>query len=107
MEIDHLVPERRGGATVEENLWLACPLCNGHKADRISAPDPVSGQDVPLFNPRREVWREHFAWVDRGARVLGVTALGRATVEALKLNRPALVRARRRWVEVGWHPPES
>ncbi len=35
MEIDHLVPESRGGPTEEENLWLACPICNGFKSDRF------------------------------------------------------------------------
>ncbi len=52
MEIDHYVPESRGGRTTEENLWLACSLCNRHKAHRTTAEDPASGQTVPLFNPR-------------------------------------------------------
>ncbi len=107
MEIEHLVPEALGGATEEENLWLACPLCNRHKGCRTTAEDPASGQMVPLFNPRSQTWEEHFSWGGSGTRVIGVTAVGRATVAVLKLNRPALVKARKRWVAAGWHPPRD
>ncbi len=107
MEIDHIIPELLGGLTEESNLWLACSLCNDHKGDRVAALDPDSGEIVRLFDPRRESWHEHFAWAAEGDRIMGLTATGRATVLALNLNRPALVRARRAWVSVGWHPPED
>lgn len=107
MEIDHLIPEALGGATEQDNLWLACPLCNRHKGQRTVAWDPVSRQEVSLFDPRRQKWEDHFAWSTEGAHIVGVTAVGRATVETLELNRPTLVAARRRWVAVGWHPPDD
>ncbi|HEY3227585.1 MAG TPA: hypothetical protein VGJ87_00105 [Roseiflexaceae bacterium] len=62
---------------------------------------------MPLFNPRAQRWDEHFAWSDDGTQILGLTAIGRATIVALQLNRPLLVSARRRWVLVGWHPPQA
>jgi hypothetical protein len=105
MEIDHIIPESLGGPTVRENLWLACSLCNDHKANRIAAPDTSTGEVVRLFDPRRQVWRDHFAWSLEGDLVLGTTPTGRATVSALRLNRAELVEARRSWVIVGWHPP--
>ena len=105
MEVDHIIPESLGGATVEDNLWLACSLCNDHKGDRIAAADPVSGEVVRLFNPRQQVWGDHFQWTPEGDRIVGSTPCGRATVWALDLNRPVLVCARRAWVVVGWHPP--
>jgi hypothetical protein len=40
-----------------------------------------------------------------GAQIMGLTACGRATVEALGMNNPRIVRARRLWVAAGWHPP--
>jgi 5-methylcytosine-specific restriction endonuclease McrA len=55
MEIDHLIPESLGGLTEESNLWLACSLCKDHKSNRISAPDPESGEVVRFFDPRRQV----------------------------------------------------
>jgi len=62
MEIEHIEPEAMGGPTVRENLWLACSTCNGHKASRITAVDPTSGETVRLFNPRRQHWDDHFKW---------------------------------------------
>jgi hypothetical protein len=105
LEIEHLVPEARGGPTRRSNLWAACRQCNALKGDRVEAHDPETGASVPLFDPRRQVWAEHFAWVDAGTRIGGRTPIGRATVAALTLNRPLLVRARRRWIVAGWHPP--
>jgi hypothetical protein len=107
MVIDHLIPESRGGRTEESNLWSACTLCNGHKANRVTALDPQTGEGVLLFDPRRQAWREHFVWSTDGERIIGLTPIGRATVSALELNRPSLVTARRLWVSVGWHPPED
>lgn len=49
MEVDHVIPESLGGLTVEENLWLACSMCNDHKGNRIAAPDPLTGEVVRLF----------------------------------------------------------
>jgi HNH endonuclease len=107
MEVDHIIPRSLGGLTEEANLWLACSPCNQHKSDRIAALDPMSGERARLFDPRRQTWSEHFAWSTIGDRIIGLTATGRATVVALQLNRRELVRARQRWVSVGWHPPAN
>lgn len=107
MEIEHIIPESLGGLTVEENLWLACSLCNDHKNDKIAAFDPQSNTLVRLFNPRYQPWAEHFVWNDAGTMIIGVTTTGRATVVTLNLNRPSLIKARQAWVSVGWHPPKD
>lgn len=105
LEIDHITPQSKGGSSEEENLALACPVCNSHKSDLIEAPDPGSGKISLLFNPRTQVWAEHFVWLDGGATIAGMTACGRATVTALHVNDPDVVAARRLWIAVGWHPP--
>lgn len=105
LEIEHILPRARGGPTAEANLWLACSPCNDHKGNRIAAVDPDSGIHTPLFDPRRDAWHEHFAWAPAGDYIVGLTPVGRATVRALRLNRPVLVAARRLWVRAGWHPP--
>jgi hypothetical protein len=107
LEIEHISPQAHGGATVEENLWLACGQCNLHKRERIAGVDPQTGDLVRLFDPRRQVWDEHFVWAAGATLIEGITATGRATVVALQLNRPLLVSARRIWVEAGWHPPRE
>jgi hypothetical protein len=103
--LEHVWPRSRKGKRTAANLALSCQGCNNHKYNRTEACDPVSGESVPLFNPRRDSWDEHFAWSDDGTHVLGLTRAGRATVEALQLNRQALVNLRRVLVEAGEHPP--
>src|SRR5919197_2712894 len=73
LEIEHLIPRARGGTSDESNLWLSCPLCNGHKSDKTHAEDPQTGQTVPLFNPRTERWSEHFEWTADSLRIVGLT----------------------------------
>jgi hypothetical protein len=105
LEIDHIIPEARGGTDDEDNLVLACPMCNGHKADRVEAIDPDTRTKAPLFNPNRHRWREHFEWIEDGSVIRGRTPTGRATVAALVMNHPDIVAARALWVAAGWHPP--
>lgn len=103
--VDHIVPEALGGGDDPDNLCLACWDCNLTKGTRIGAADPLTNDLVALYHPYRQKWRDHFVWRDTAVRVEGRTATGRATVHTLELNRAVLLYARRRWVEVGWHPP--
>jgi len=105
MHVEHIIPLAAGGKTVVENLWLACPLCNGYKSTQTHAVDPETGERVALFNPRTQNWHEHFAWSADGTEIIGQTPVGRATVVALHLNNVYVVPSRRVWVAAGWHPP--
>lgn len=105
--VDHIIPEAFGGKRELSNLCLACWDCNLAKGQHVAAVDPEMNELVPLYHPHRQQWHDHFAWQDEGALIVGKTASGRATITGLNLNRVVLVRARRRWVEVGWHPPRS
>jgi hypothetical protein len=104
-QIDHIIPRTHGGATDASNLCLACAPCNGFKLDHLDAPDPESGETVALFNPRAQRWHDHFSWSDDGTHAIGLTPQGRATVAALKLNRPLALAARAIWVSIHRHPP--
>jgi len=106
LEIEHIIPVALGGTDDEENLWLACRPCNLHKSDQTKAQDPLTGQIVSLINPRAQSWGDHFSWSHDGTQVIGLTSIGRATVVALQLNDSLFVAIRRRWIEVGWHPPK-
>jgi hypothetical protein len=102
LEIEHIIPIAKGGTDDESNLWLACPLSNGHKSDKTHAVDPETGETVPLFHPRTQIWSEHFQWTEGGLRVVGKTATGRATVCALHLSDdPAALEVRSYWVLAG------
>ncbi len=105
--IEHIHPRSRGGATTLDNLALSCQGCNGHKATRIECVDPETGGFVPLFHPRNHLWNDHFAWSEDFTRILGMTPTGRATIEALHLNRDRLINLRRVMRQAGLHPPEE
>ena len=104
MTVDHVIPRATGGKTEGDNLALCCFGCNQHKSWLTSAPDPVAGEETPLFHPRRQVWEEHFTWNEDFSIVLGLSPIGRATVDALQLNRPGLANLRRVLYASGEHP---
>jgi HNH endonuclease len=106
-EIEHILPRSAGGQTVLENLCLACPTCNRHKSYLQSAVDPVSQQTLPLFDPNVQVWDEHFRLNLNDFKLIGLTPLARATIEALTMNRPELVRMRKLWFKLGEFPPAA
>lgn len=103
--VDHVVPTSQEGTGELNNLALACFHCNRQKSNQVSAADPVTGEEAPLFNPRQENWSDHFIWSSDGLRIIGRSPTGRATVEALRLNRERIVRIRATDVEVKRHPP--
>ncbi len=101
MHVEHINP---AGGDNPNNLCLACPNCNLSKATAVTAADPNTGEEVPLFNPRTQIWDEHFEWGDNHAMIRGITLIGRATATRFKMNRPRIVLARQRWVQAGLHP---
>lgn len=103
--IDHVVPRAAGGTTTPDNLALACVSCSLRKEARRSGKDPKTGRTVPLFNPRRQRWANHFRW-DRFL-VLALTPTGRTTVVLLRLNRPSILAIRAEEAVRGRHPPPS
>src|SRR5260370_21107894 len=103
--IDHIVPESRDGGSRFENLCWCCFWCNAFKQARTQAMDPLTGKLSLLFNPHTENWQNHFSWSRDATRIIARTAVGRATLKALRLNRPSLTKARRIWVRFDLHPP--
>ncbi|MEB3230551.1 MAG: HNH endonuclease [Leptolyngbyaceae bacterium] len=108
LQIDHIQPVAKGGSDSEDNLCLACELCNQYKWTQMEGLDPQTQTSVFLFNPRQQQGSEHFTWNDDGTEILGKTSSGRATIDALKfkLNNPLAIIVRQNWVRAGWHPPK-
>jgi hypothetical protein len=59
--VEHIIARQHRGSSHEDNLALSCGYCNYHKGPNIAGLDPETGQLVPLFNPRRNRWSDHFA----------------------------------------------
>lgn len=105
--VEHIVPRSQSGKATLDNLALACQGCNNHKYTKTEGNDPITGDRVPLYHPRQQRWRDHFAWNESFTLIIGLTPTGRATVKALRLNREGVVNLRRILYAMGEHPPEE
>lgn len=91
-EVDHVIALKHGGETVFENLAFACFQCNRHKGSDLSSIDPETNSIKPLFNPRTQIWLEHFRFDN--AVIVPLTAEARVTVLLLQLNESSRVQER-------------
>ncbi len=80
---------------------------NGHKYTKVQALDPVSRKLVFLYNPRTQKWLDNFVWSDDFLQVVGLTAVGRPTINALQINRFGVVNMRKLLLMAGLHPPHQ
>jgi hypothetical protein len=103
-EVEHIIPLSRQGTDDEANLALACRSCNLRKGTRISVIAPDSNTEVCLFHPRQNRWIEHFEVDPESGMVMGMTNVGRVTVENLDMNSATQVAARQLWIRLGLFP---
>jgi HNH endonuclease len=97
---DHIISIKHGGKASSGNLAWTCFYCNSYKGPCVAGYDPESGRLTRLFNPREDLWNEHFRW--RGSAIIGVTAIGRTTILVLNLNHPDRLRLRNQLIVEGW-----
>lgn len=98
-QVEHIRSLKHGGSSDPDNLAWSCLHCNLRKGTDVAAYDDLTDALVPLFNPRTQVWDEHFAMNE--AWIEGLTAVGRATVNLLQMNHPQQVEARAALIEAG------
>jgi HNH endonuclease len=101
---EHIIPVAKGGETSLENLALACGGCNSYKYTKQEALDPNSSENAPLYHPRQDLWLAHFGWSEDGLEIIGITPTGRATIDALNLNRSGVKNIRRLLMMANLHP---
>ena len=105
-EVEHIQPRHAGGSDDESNLALSCRACNGFKGTAVTALDPLSDQMGGFFNPRSDLWSEHFDLdLDNGV-IIGRTAIGRATVTRLRMNDSRALAARYLWIRLFAFPKD-
>lgn len=101
-EIDHIIAQKHGGKSQEDNLALSCFFCNSHKGPNIAGIDPETGKLVRLFHPRKDKWDHHFEW--NGVVLIGQTSIARATISVLNINHSDFVTARQAFADEGVFP---
>src|SRR3954454_4227001 len=91
-EIDHIIARKHRGRTTAGNLAESCYYCNAYKGPNLTGRDPATGKVTRLYHPRRHKWAYHFRF--EGTALVGRTAIGRTTIEVLRMNHPQLVALR-------------
>jgi hypothetical protein len=102
--IEHVIAKQHGGTDDPDNRCLSCNRCNLNKGPNLSGRDPLSGNVVRLFDPRRQSWKRHFERY--GAVIVGRTQTGRATVAVLDINDPRRVELRQTIINDGDWPDD-
>jgi hypothetical protein len=102
--VDHVVPQAAGGTNQLANLALSCLGCNNLKHTFTDGVDPITGEMARLYHPREDSWHEHFVWSEDRCSLIGISAIGRATISRLRLNRAGVVNLRALLVARGEHP---
>ena len=92
-QVDHVVSRKHGGTSAFDNLAYACILCNRYKGSDVASINPMTGEAVPLFHPRRDRWADHFR-LDADF-IEPLTDAGSATVRLLRLNAAERLAERR------------
>lgn len=87
--IDHVIALKHGGKNDIINLAWACADCNQNKGTDLATFIESDDDLIPLFNPRKQVWTEHFRI--ETCEIIPLTKIGKATVKLLQLNNPDIL----------------
>lgn len=98
-EPDHIISKKHGGSNLLENLALACFSCNRHKGTDIASYDDLTGKLTAFFNPRTQIWAEHFQM--QNAEIIGITPEARVVIKILQLNDTERIEKRQMLIELG------
>ncbi len=100
--IDHVIPRRHRGDTIESNLCLSCAICNVMKGSEIGSFDSLDGSITRLFDPRTDIWDDLFEL--EGSIIQPLTPIGRVTEFVLDLNSVERVQERHQLLRLGYYP---
>lgn len=84
-QVDHIISLKHGGETSLDNLAYACPICNRAKGSDLGTILIKGGPIVRFFNPRTDVWTDHFRIREDGL-LLPNSSEGEATIKILNMN---------------------
>lgn len=101
-EPDHIIAVQHGGQTTLDNLAYTCFRCNRLKGPNLTSIDLKTGAVTLLFNPRLDIWSQHFRWED--GEIVPLTPVGRATISLLQLNEPERLRMRTNLIQQQRYP---
>jgi len=101
-QVDHIISEKHGGQTETDNLAYACAFCNRAKGSDIGSIISGSGTLIRFFNPRTDLWFEHFAL--REIMIVPLSSIGEVTVRILNFNDSERLLERQNLRALGRYP---
>ncbi|OLE65293.1 MAG: HNH endonuclease [Cyanobacteria bacterium 13_1_40CM_2_61_4] len=101
-EVDHIISEKHGGQTEADNLAYACAFCNRSKGSDIGSIVQRTGVFVRFFNPRTDLWAEHFT-LD-GVAIMTLSDIGEVTARILDFNNSDRLFERQTLQAIGRYP---
>ena len=104
-QIEHIVSLKHGGSSETENLALSCVFCNRNKGSDIGSVIANSTELIRFYNPRIDVWNEHFR-LD-GLVITPLTKIGEASVRILQMNHEDQLMERETLSRVRRYPSEA
>lgn len=102
--VDHIISEKHGGSTTANNMAFACSVCNLRKGSDIALLTS-SGVLTRLYNPRLDIWPQHFALV--GAVIEPLTDIGEVTISLLQFNTGERILERQELAKVQRYPSKA
>jgi hypothetical protein len=82
--LDHIMSIKHGEQTTLENLAYACAYCNRNKGSDLASVLLPDNLVVRCYNPRTDLWNEHFRW--EAALIRPLTNIGIVTAKIFGFN---------------------
>jgi len=101
-EVDHIISEKHDGPTEANNLAYACAFCNRAKGSDVGSIVQRTGAFVRFFNPRIDLWAEHF--VLDGVKIVALSDIGEVTTRILDFNNEERLFERQTLHAIGRYP---
>ncbi len=100
--IDHIISLKHGGPNTEDNLAYACVFCNRYKGSDVGSMIWETQDFVRFYNPRRDLWSEHFQLA--GVTIAALSPIGEVTARILGFNDYERLLERQILIDRGRYP---
>lgn len=101
--IEHIIGRQHGGSDLIDNLAYSCSYCNWKKGPNIGTVLTEQGPIIQLFNPRVNLWSDHFS-VNTNGLIVAKTEIGEGTLRLLEFNALERIMERQELIDLGFYP---
>lgn len=102
-EIDHIISLKHKGKNILINFALACYYCNRNKGTDIGS--IYKDEFIRFFNPRKDIWHEHFELDKPTATIHALSPIGEVTATIFGFNHIDRIIERQILIAANKYPP--